>query len=104
MHSRSEPSSSEVRAIAERPSKELSRRVDGLELACVGLWELLKTKHGYTDEELVATIQEVDLRDGKLDGRVTKTVTNCESCGRQLLTRRSPNCHWCGAEVPKGIF
>ena len=104
MHSRSGPSSSEVRSIAERPAKELSRRVDGLELACVGLWELLKSKHGYTDEDLVTMIREVDLRDGKLDGRIRKTATNCASCGRQLLTRRSPNCHWCGAEISKGPF
>lgn len=98
------PSASEVRVIAEGPTKELKNRVESLELACASLWELLKAKNGYTDEELVAMIREVDLRDGKLDGRMSKAAVDCSSCGRKLLSRKSPNCHWCGTAIPKGNF
>lgn len=95
-------SATDVHIATETVSRELNRRIEGLELACAGLWELLKAKNGYTDEELVATIREVDLRDGKEDGRVRPTDAKCPSCGRHLLSRKSPNCSWCGADLDRG--
>ena len=94
----------EVRSIAKESSRGVSRRIEALELACAGLWELLKTKNGYTDDDLATMIREVDLRDGKLDGKISKSTADCPSCGRQLLSRKSPNCLWCGAEISKGPF
>ncbi len=95
-------SATDISIATERVSQDLNRRIESLELACAGLWELLKAKNGYTDEELVAVIREVDLRDGKEDGRVRPTDEKCPSCGRQLLSRKSPNCSWCGADLGRG--
>src|SRR5690349_213164 len=89
----------DVSAKTEEVSQQANRRIESLELACAGLWELLKTKHGYTDAELVEAVREVDLMDGKLDGRVRMTDEVCPKCGHKLLSRRSPNCSWCGAEL-----
>ena len=101
---RSGATTGELRSIAKDSTRDVTRRLEGLELACAGLWELLKTKHGYSDDDLVAMIREVDLRDGKLDGKITKSARDCPSCGRKLLLRKSPNCSWCGAAVGKGLF
>ena len=83
----------------------LEARVDALELACAGLWELLKTKSGYSDEELVSVIKQVDARDGLVDGRTTPIVGEvCPKCGKRLLTRKRNHCVWCGAELTGKIF
>lgn len=82
----------------------LEARLDTLELACAGLWELLKSKHGYTDAELAKVIEEVDLRDGKKDGKVSMRQELCPSCGRRLLTRQRHHCAWCGVELAQRPF
>lgn len=77
----------------------IEARLDALELACSGLWDLLKFKHGYTDEELANAVQTVDLRDGQLDGKIRTTPADCPHCGRKLLTRSRKKCLWCGADL-----
>jgi len=64
------------------------------------LWTILKEKHGCTDAELVQRVQEIDLRDGKLDGKVAKVNPDCPKCGRKLMGKR-PVCLYCGAEVAR---
>lgn len=82
----------------------LESRIDALELACAGLWEMLKSKHGYSDEDIVEFIHRVDTRDGKLDGKAGSAVQLCPSCGRKLITRSRVRCTWCGAELPPEPF
>jgi predicted RNA-binding Zn-ribbon protein involved in translation (DUF1610 family) len=77
----------------------LEARIDALELACAGLWDLLKFKHAYTDDELARAVQTVDMRDGQLDGKVRPVQADCPHCGRKLLTRSRKKCLWCGAEL-----
>lgn len=78
---------------------ELKYRVESLELACAGLWELLKFKLGCTDEELIKAVEVVDGRDGEVDGKIRKAGDLCPSCGRQRLTRQSAKCAWCGGTL-----
>ena len=94
----------DARNAAEEVTSRLETRLDYLELACSGLWELLKERHGYTDEELVAAIQGVDARDGNTDGKIGRAAKTCPSCNRKLLTRDSPKCSWCGADLPSNLF
>lgn len=82
----------------------LERRIESLELACAGLWTLLKEQHGYTDEELVEAVRQVDLRDGTEDGKISGSIEVCPQCNRKMLTRKSPNCSWCGAELARSPF
>lgn len=88
----------EARNAGESAAMALENRIESLELACAGLWQLLKSKHGYTDEELVAAVRDVDARDGKVDGKVGRNPSEaaCPHCGRNLLTRRTDACSWCG--------
>jgi hypothetical protein len=80
-------------------TEQIAHRLDALELACSGMWMLLKTKHGYTDEELTQAIHAVDARDGVVDGKMTPPQAVCPACGRHALTRQRSRCLWCGAEM-----
>ena len=74
--------------------------VEKLFMLTEALWTILKEKHGCTDAELVQRVQEIDLRDGKLDGKVAKVNPDCPKCGRKLIGKR-PVCLYCGAEVAR---
>jgi hypothetical protein len=74
--------------------------VEKLFMLTEALWTILKEKHGCTDAELVQRVQEIDLRDGKLDGKVAKVNPDCPKCGRKLMGKR-PVYLYCGAEVAR---
>ena len=74
--------------------------VEKLFMLTEALWTILKEKHGCTDAELVQRVQEIDLRDGKLDGKVAKVNPDCPKCSRKLMGKR-PVCLYCGAEVTR---
>jgi hypothetical protein len=74
--------------------------VEKLFMLTEALWTILKEKHGCTDAELVQRVQEIDMRDGKLDGKVAKVKPDCPKCSRKLMGKR-PVCLYCGAEVAR---
>lgn len=79
--------------------RDLRRSLDSLTLTCAALWELLSDKSGLTEDELLAKMQEIDLRDGKLDGKMTRPASECPRCQRaNNATRR--NCMYCGEKLP----
>ena len=78
--------------------------VEKLFMITEALWLLLKEQHGYSDEDLIRRVQEIDLQDGKLDGKVAKQQKPaCSQCGRTLIGSR-PVCLYCGAAVERGPF
>ena len=80
---------------------EFRGQLDTLVLANQAMWEILSEKLGVTDKELVKKMNEIDLRDGKLDGKgdsSSLTSTECPDCGKKIGKRRT-NCYWCGARV-----
>lgn len=63
------------------------------------LWSILKEQHGYTDDELVRRITEIDRRDGIVDGRVAQSPpASCPRCNR-TLERKRPFCLYCGQAI-----
>jgi len=76
---------------------ELEAKFSRLALVTHALWELLKDRHGYTEEELRDWVNLTDLKDGQLDGRVRHTAPppNCRKCGR-VVTRALGRCMYCG--------
>ena len=98
-------SSTDVRKVAETAVAPLERRIESLELACAGMWELIKSKFELTDEELMAVIERLDTRDAKFDAEITEEVEEkCPSCGRGVVAKRTAKCLWCGADLPRGPF
>lgn len=94
-----------IRAATEAGSKanqasseimQLRREVNRLLMITEALWDFIRDREGLTDEHLVAKIDEIDLRDGALDGRSAKAPpTQCDACGR-TLAKRQPVCIYCG--------
>lgn len=79
-------------------------RIDALELACAAMWDLLKKKGGLTDDELIRAIEEVDGRDGKVDGKMRPVNESCPNCNRRLVTKSRKACVWCGAALKASPF
>lgn len=78
--------------------------VERLFMITEALWSILKREHGYTDEHLFQMIQEIDLRDGRLDGKVGKQGNPvCPECGRTLIGKH-PKCLYCGTAVERDPF
>jgi hypothetical protein len=88
---------------AGRTADDLARMqadLDRLALACAALWSLLKDA-GHTEEQLAARMQELDLRDGKLDGKLALDVVTCTGCGRKSRPERK-TCMYCSTPLPRG--
>lgn len=79
-----------------RKTRELEGRVDQLTLVCMAMWSILKEKAGVTEKELLARVEQIDLADGKADGKMTVGIVKCTACGR-TLGRRHRKCLYCGA-------
>ena len=77
--------------------RRLGHRLDKLVLINVAMWTLLKDKIGLTDEELVDRIRQIDMLDGKEDGKLPQEVAECPQCGRRMSARHK-RCLYCGAE------
>lgn len=79
----------------------LEERMDRLLLANMALWELLKDRTSLSEEDLKDKMQEIDLRDGQADGKITSQVAKCAQCGR-TMSRKHRRCLYCGAEDSEG--
>ncbi|MGQ9589348.1 MAG: hypothetical protein ACUVYA_03525 [Planctomycetota bacterium] len=65
---------------------------------------ILKEEHGYTDEDLLDRMEEIDLRDGLLDGRVAPGPPGtCSGCNRKV-SRLRRYCLFCGTPLSRGPF
>lgn len=77
----------------------LQAQLDTLVLANHAMWELLSKKVGVSEKELVRLMNEIDLRDGIADGKISKAqIRQCSDCGHKIKKRR-PNCYWCGSKI-----
>ena len=80
----------------------LEERIDTLSLATHAMWDILSKNHGYTENDLLSRMEEIDLRDGVKDGKLSaENSQNCPDCGHRLKKRRS-NCYWCGTNLSDG--
>ena len=86
-------------------SDKTRKNTERLYLVVQAMWDLLKDKAGLTDADLDAKVQEIDMRDGRLDG-LDSTQTDplkCSQCGRTILSGQA-QCSWCGAVAECGPF
>ena len=94
--------SSEAGSKANRASSDtlqLRREVNRLLMINEALWEIIRDREGLKDEDLIRKIDEIDLRDGLLNGRRAKQApADCSNCGR-TLPKRQPVCIYCGTDA-----
>ena len=67
------------------------------------MWELISEKLNLTEHDLETKAQEVDLRDGKADGRMSDHPLRCPNCGR-VSNSRHKKCLYCGLLFEEGVF
>lgn len=83
---------------------KLSERTEATTLACQALWEIVRDKLGVADHEILEKMQEIDLRDGRADGRISPSGFVCPDCKRRNSNARR-NCLYCGFKLPvKHVF
>ena len=83
--------------------QELESRCDKALLVCEALWTLLRDKLCVTEEELVKRVMDLDISDGRLDGKVRKTAIKCAKCKRPVA-RRFAKCPYCGCQSAHDPF
>ncbi|MBN1516746.1 hypothetical protein JXA32_09280 [Candidatus Sumerlaeota bacterium] len=79
---------------------ELGMRLDRIALICQAMWELLREHTGMSDEDVMQKMAEIDLRDGKEDGKMRHKVVTCPNCKRPANTRMA-RCWFCGQEFKR---
>jgi hypothetical protein len=84
---------------AEWQMQDLRRKVDSLTITCQALWELLAERLNLGEALVLEKMQEIDLRDGKLDGKISPTVVPCPACARTNKADRK-QCLYCGTDLP----
>ena len=110
-HGRADPlalqSAHEARAAARSAETDvaaLEQQVERLYLITEALWTFLRDKLGYSDEDLESMVKQIDLRDGKLDGKVAPPPPKpCPMCQR-ALSRTKSFCIFCGEPVSQSAF
>lgn len=76
--------------------EDLRGEVERLHLVVEAMWELLKTNTGLSDDQLIVKMNEVDLEDGRLDGKASREgVTEYKGCGK-ILQKGTATCMYCG--------
>lgn len=75
--------------------RSIEEKIDQMALKCQAMWELLRDTTGLTDADIEEKICDVDLRDGILDGKITKTGQKCHSCDRTISAKHN-RCLYCG--------
>lgn len=85
----------------EAQTRELSAAIDKLILITRAMWEITAKEKGLTDEDLINKVNEIDLRDGRADGKMQTAIRQCPSCGRNLFVGHR-KCLYCGAEDVSG--
>lgn len=77
----------------------LEQKVDLLSLVCHAMFEELQRTSGFTEARLKEKMLEIDMRDGKRDGKLSSAaLKTCPDCG-QRITKLRANCFWCGAKL-----
>lgn len=82
---------------------ELEARCERALLVCEALWTIMRDKLGVSEEELVNRVNEIDLSDGKLDGKVRRAAVQCNKCGKNVA-RRFQKCIYCGTPIETDPF
>ena len=74
----------------------LEWKVNKLILINMALVELLSEHAGLTEAQMLTKMQEIDLRDGQLDGKADNLVSSvCEACNK-TYSKKHNHCLYCG--------
>ena len=103
MHDAKLKSQSHKQTYIEARVRELEKRHEQLKLVTLALWSLLRDHSGLKESELREYVDEIDLLDGRRDGKADlgKEKILCDGCDRTVLTT-SVACPYCGTPNKMG--
>ena len=78
--------------------RDLTILVRKMALVNQALFELLKDKTGINEADLRRKVKEVDLRDGREDGKLKAKPLKCPKCG-VTVSAGAMKCGGCGATI-----
>ncbi len=81
--------------------ERVDERISHLALLCRAMYEMLQERTDITDKDLVKKMEEIDLRDGKADGKMTPQIKKCPECGRTMSPKHN-RCLYCGCQDVSG--
>ncbi|MEW8506084.1 MAG: hypothetical protein AB2598_05230 [Candidatus Thiodiazotropha sp.] len=61
---------------------DIDKKIDNLVFITQAIWELLE-ESGISESQLEKKIQEIDLRDGVTDGKISNNLKACPECGKR---------------------
>ena len=84
---------------SELSAVSMRQDIEKLYMLVEALWLIIKETSGMNDEDLAELVKQIDLQDGKLDGRNSSNaaILKCANCGRILL-RGQLKCAYCGKD------
>ena len=87
----------------ELSAVSMRQDIEKLYMIVEALWSVVKKSANLKDDDLVELVRQVDLQDGKLDGRNAENlaVRTCASCGKVLLQGQT-TCAYCGKTLEGG--
>ncbi len=80
--------------------EDLQRKTDALTIASQALWDLLRDTTGLTDAMVLQKMEEIDMRDGRKDGKISPRTRTCPQCRRKSNAGRA-HCLYCGSDLSK---
>ena len=88
---------------SELSAVSMRQDIEKLYILIEALWCIVRETSGLKDEDLAELAKQIDLQDGRLDGRNSSNadVRKCSSCGRTILRGQS-RCSYCGEEMHDG--
>ena len=89
---------------AQESVESMQQDINRLLLITEALWTLLKKQNGLTDDDLTKVVNEIDAKDGVLDGKPAKAPPRpCPNCGKMVAAHHTL-CVFCGKTVPETLF
>lgn len=102
LHSSQRSAAAETISQRKRQRSEFQNLEDELaklRLITEAMWELTSEVTGLSIEQLARRIEEVDMDDGRADGRKVHPMLNCTSCHAKV-DHSSKICTYCGVPAP----
>lgn len=94
---RSDAHKADIKATSNQGDiRNLQDQIDHLSLVCQAMCELME-EVGFNKNMLEDKIREIDLRDGKLDGKYNPEK-KCSGCSRAVAGRHV-KCLYCGTKI-----
>ncbi len=90
-------------AALKTDAAEMRDQLERLCLLTQAMWELVSQKLGLTETNLEKAAQEIDLRDGIADGKMSAHPLRCPQCGR-ISNSKHKKCLYCGLLFEGSLF